>query len=133
MVDYFLKLSEAMGCPPESRRLELATTPDDERSADLVWERLGLRDDGRVMTFNCSGAYGSAKLWPIERQFELQCTALSLGRQKCLALADLLHPEESRGASGLMQKYLPHQDTSLQAGAAHVTASDFNGEAGHVA
>ncbi len=66
MVDYFLRLSEAMGCPPESRRLELATTPEDERSADLVWERLGLRSDGRVMTFNCSGAYGSAKLWPIE-------------------------------------------------------------------
>jgi len=66
MVDYFLRLSEAMGCPPESRRLELATTLEDERSADLVWERLGLRTDGRVITFNCSGAYGSAKLWPIE-------------------------------------------------------------------
>jgi len=66
MVDYFLRLSEAMGCPPESRRLELATTPDDEASAGLVWERLGLRRDGRVMTFNSSGAYGSAKLWPAE-------------------------------------------------------------------
>jgi heptosyltransferase II len=66
MVDYFLKLSEAMGCPPESRRLELATTPDDEQAADLVWERLGLRTDGRVVTFNAGGAYGSAKHWPPE-------------------------------------------------------------------
>jgi heptosyltransferase-2 len=65
-VDYFLKLSEAMGCPPESRRLELATTPDDEHAAELVWERLGLRGEGRVMTFNCGGAYGPAKLWPVE-------------------------------------------------------------------
>jgi heptosyltransferase-2 len=66
MVDYFLKMSEAMGCPPESRRLELATTTEDEHSADLVWQRLGLRNDGRVITFNSSGAYGSTKLWPAD-------------------------------------------------------------------
>ena len=41
-----------MGCPAESRRLELATVPEDERSADLVWSRLGLRTDGRVIALN---------------------------------------------------------------------------------
>jgi len=71
MVDHFLKLSEAMGCPPESRRLELATTPDDEQAADLVWERLGLRADGRVVTFNSGGAFGSAKWWPEEHFADL--------------------------------------------------------------
>jgi len=71
MVDLFLKLSEAMGCPPESRRLELATTPDDEQAANLVWERLGLRTDSRVVTFNSSGAFGSAKLWPEEHFADL--------------------------------------------------------------
>jgi len=62
----YLALAEAVGCPPESPRLELATTAEDERSADLVWKRLGLRDDGRVVMLNCSGAYGGAKLWPVE-------------------------------------------------------------------
>jgi heptosyltransferase-2 len=65
-VDYFLKLSEALGCPPESRRLELSTLPEDERSAELVWSRLGLRSDGRVMAFNGGAAYGDAKVWPSE-------------------------------------------------------------------
>jgi len=62
----YLALAEAVGCPPESPRLELATTEEDERSADLVWTRLGMRDARRVVTFNCSGAYGGAKLWPVE-------------------------------------------------------------------
>jgi heptosyltransferase-2 len=66
MVDYYLELARAVGCAPESRRLELATTEADERSADEVWRRLGLRHDGRVITLNCSGAYGGAKLWPVE-------------------------------------------------------------------
>jgi heptosyltransferase-2 len=66
MVDYYLRIAEAAGCGPESRRLELATVESEERSADGVWNRLGLRADGRVITLNCSGAYGAAKLWPPE-------------------------------------------------------------------
>jgi heptosyltransferase-2 len=64
MVDYYLALAEAAGCPPESPRLELATTEADEQSADLVWRSLGLRTDGAVITLNSGGAYGGAKLWP---------------------------------------------------------------------
>lgn len=63
-VDYYLALAEAAGCPPESPRLELATTEADEQSAKGVWKRLGLRTDGRVITLNSGGAYGGAKLWP---------------------------------------------------------------------
>jgi heptosyltransferase-2 len=66
MVDYYLRLAEAVGCPAESRRLELRTTKADEVSADGVWRNLGLRDDGRLITLNSSGAYGGAKLWPVE-------------------------------------------------------------------
>jgi heptosyltransferase-2 len=43
--------------------LELATTLADERAANLVWSRLRLPLQ-RVVAFNCSGAYGAAKLWP---------------------------------------------------------------------
>jgi heptosyltransferase-2 len=46
--------------------LELATVPADERSADEVWQRLGLRSDGSVILLNFGGAFGSAKLWPRE-------------------------------------------------------------------
>ena len=66
MVDYYLRLAETVGCPAESRRLELKTTPADEASADAVWRDLGLRTDGRVVALNSSGAYGGAKLWPVE-------------------------------------------------------------------
>ncbi len=66
MVDYYLSLATAAGCGPESRRLELATTPHDEQAADLVWRQLGLRDGNRVVVFNSSGAFGAAKLWPTE-------------------------------------------------------------------
>lgn len=66
MVDYYLRLAETVGCPQESRQLELRTTDAEERSADQVFDDLGLRRDGRIITLNCSGAYGSAKLWPIE-------------------------------------------------------------------
>ncbi len=71
MVDYYLKIAEAAGCAAESPRLELATQDADERSADRVWKGLGLRTDGRVVTLNCSGAYGAAKLWPVEHFAQL--------------------------------------------------------------
>jgi heptosyltransferase-2 len=70
MVDYYLALASAAGCPPESPRLELATLPADERLCDLAWQRLGLA--GRpVVCFNSSGAFGAAKHWPLEYSAEL--------------------------------------------------------------
>ena len=66
MVETYLELARALGCGEESPRLELATVPADERSADAVFGRLGLRGDGRVVALNSSGAYGGSKLWPVE-------------------------------------------------------------------
>jgi len=71
MVESYLRLAEAVGCPPESPRLELATTEAEEQLAGQIWRRLGLRGDGRVIAINSSGAYGAAKLWPAERFAEL--------------------------------------------------------------
>ena len=68
LVDYYLALSEAAGCPPESRRLELVCTKAEEEVAESIWRKLGLRTDGRVIALNSSGAYGEAKLWP-EKHF----------------------------------------------------------------
>ena len=71
MVETYLELARAVGCGDESPRLELATIEADERSADAVFERLGLRGDGRVIAINSSGAYGGSKLWPVEYFAEL--------------------------------------------------------------
>jgi len=66
MVEYYLRLAEAVGCPPESLRLELATLPEDEQSAEGVWSRFGWGHEARPVVLNCSGAFGAAKLWPVE-------------------------------------------------------------------
>lgn len=71
VVDTYLALAKAVGCPAESPRLELATTETDQRSADAVFANLGLHDDGRVVALNSSGAYGGSKLWPVEYFGEL--------------------------------------------------------------
>jgi heptosyltransferase-2 len=51
--------------------LELATTPDDDRAADRVWNKLGLPTGERVVVLNSGGAYGAAKHWPAEHFAEL--------------------------------------------------------------
>jgi heptosyltransferase-2 len=71
MVDYYLRLAEAVGSPPESRRLELATLEKDERAADAVWADLGLRTDGQVVTLNSGSSNGAARFWPSEYFGEL--------------------------------------------------------------
>jgi heptosyltransferase II len=71
MVETYLELAYSVGCGKESPRLELATVEADRRSADAVFERLGLRGDGRVIAINSSGAYGGSKLWPVEYFAEL--------------------------------------------------------------
>ena len=71
MVQSYLTLAHCLGCEENSPRLELATTPFDERAADEVFSRLHLPNDGRTVLLNCSGAYGAAKLWPVEYFGEL--------------------------------------------------------------
>ena len=66
MVETYLKLARSIGCEEESPRLELTTTAADERSADEVFERLGLRGEKPIAVLNSSGAYGGSKLWPVE-------------------------------------------------------------------
>ena len=70
-LDAYLRLAEAAGAPPESPRLQLATTPADEQAADAVWSRLGLPPGEEVVVFNSGGAFGAAKHWPAEHFAEL--------------------------------------------------------------
>ena len=66
MVQSYLDLAAAVGCEPESPRLELAVTPPERRLGESIWRRLGLRRDGRVVAIYSGGAYGAAKQWPVE-------------------------------------------------------------------
>lgn len=63
-LDAYLELAYEAGCPPESKRLELATMPADERAADDAWRHLALPTDRQVVVLNTGGAFGPAKLWP---------------------------------------------------------------------
>jgi heptosyltransferase-2 len=67
----YLHLALAAGCAPERPQLELATTAVDERTADAVWQRLGLPAGERVVILNSGGAYGAAKQWPVAYFAEL--------------------------------------------------------------
>jgi heptosyltransferase-2 len=71
MVDGYLALAAAAGCPPESPRLQLVVTPAEAALGNTIWQQLGLRTDGRVVVLNSSGAYGAAKLWPVEHFAQL--------------------------------------------------------------
>ena len=70
-IDYFLELAYAIGCPPETPRLELATSPEDEAGADAVWHSLVLDKVSRVIIFNTGSASGGARNWPEEAYVSL--------------------------------------------------------------
>lgn len=71
VLDDYLRIAYAVGCPPESPALELTTQPAHEATADEVWQQCGLGRDQRPVAFNCGGAFGAAKLWPKEYFAEL--------------------------------------------------------------
>ena len=71
IVETYLKLARQLGCPVESIRLELATTPEDEDAADRAWSALGLAPGEPVVCLNTGGAFGPAKNWPASHFAEL--------------------------------------------------------------
>lgn len=70
LVDEYLEIAYRLGCPEESKRLELHTTPADEAAADYYWGELELpANGGEVVLLNGGGGWGgkaSAKAWPVE-------------------------------------------------------------------
>lgn len=71
VLDYYLELAYAVGCPSEPPRMELATSGRDEAQADAIWRKFGFLGARGVVSLNCSGAFGAAKLWPPEYFAEL--------------------------------------------------------------
>jgi heptosyltransferase-2 len=66
ILDDYNRLAEAVGCPAPGHRLELFTTPDDERAADVVWERHRLNDARELFCLNPGAAFGASKHWSAE-------------------------------------------------------------------
>lgn len=94
-VDYYLELARAWGCRSLDPRLELATTPDDERAADAVWAAQGWTAETRVVALNNSGAFGAAKLWPLDYCAEV---ARELAARHGVGVLLLCGPQERESA-----------------------------------
>lgn len=77
-LDEYLRLAQRLGCPAESRRMELAVLPEDQQRLDEYWAATKGNLDGpgsppyrEYICFNTGGAFGAAKNWPREYFAEL--------------------------------------------------------------
>jgi heptosyltransferase-2 len=65
-LDAYIRLVELAGWAISSKKLELTTTPADEKMADQLWQRTGLGRYPEVICLNPGAAFGSAKYWPAD-------------------------------------------------------------------
>lgn len=94
-VDYYLQIAERIGCPSQSRQLQLETLPHDESLVDHIWQHLGLPEGNQTIGLNVGGAYGSAKRWPAEHATNL---AHRLANEQGLGVLILCGPKERDAA-----------------------------------
>jgi heptosyltransferase II len=99
IVATYLKLARHLGCPSESSRLELVTTPADEAAADRAWTELGLKGGDPVVCLNTGGAYGPAKNWPVQHFVEL---ARRLAGESGARVLVLCGPRERESARAIV-------------------------------
>jgi lipopolysaccharide heptosyltransferase II len=110
IVDTYLKLARHLGCPVESSRLELATTPADEHAADRAWFQLGLDGCETVVCLNTGGTYGPAKNWPIGHFVDL---ARRLAADSGVRVLILCGPRERETARRIVAAAADKQVVSL--------------------
>jgi heptosyltransferase-2 len=65
-VDHYLAVVEAFGCRAVTKTVELATTPEEERAVEALWQQFAWDPRQPVIVLNTGGAYGAAKTWPSE-------------------------------------------------------------------
>ncbi|GAB4141326.1 lipopolysaccharide heptosyltransferase II [Thermopirellula anaerolimosa] len=118
MVQYYLRLAETLGCPAESPRLELRTTPDGESLADRVWEDLGLPGDGRVVAMHVGSAGASVKVWPAEYFEEL---ARLIVRNTNHSVLLLCGPSERKIVRGMVRRIQDGRVVSLADQPLHIS------------
>lgn len=79
MVFTYLALAEAVGCPPESPRLELSLTPEEEEQGKLLFRRLGFYRNRPTVALVYAGAQGPARRWPVGHYVDLARKIASSG------------------------------------------------------
>ncbi len=84
VIDSYNRIAKILGCPRPGYRMELFTTPAEEQSADVVWEKYRLRERQGVVCLNPGAAFGAAKFWPTE-YFSQLARSLAV-RQGCAVL-----------------------------------------------
>jgi len=67
VIEQYLDLAYALGCPEESPTPELNVSPIDEAGADQVWANLGFTSRHRVIAINPGGANGTSRNWDPDR------------------------------------------------------------------
>lgn len=101
VVNYYLALAHALGCPTDSRQLELFTTEKEEAAADQAWERLRLAGRSPLVCLNTGGAFGPAKNWPVDHFVRL---ARRLADQARATVVVLCGPAERSFARSIAKK-----------------------------
>lgn len=71
VLDEMLQLVGQLGCGMLSRKLELATLPQDEEQLAAFWRRHPVVNSTSYVCLNTGGAFGAAKDWPTEYFVEL--------------------------------------------------------------
>ena len=71
VIDDYNRLAQLLGVPDPGHRMELFTTPADERAADAAWGKFGLHRFPATVGLNPGGAFGAAKHWPAAHFAEL--------------------------------------------------------------
>ena len=99
-INAYLQVAYALGCAPQSPRLELSTLEADEAAADRVWEKWNLPAGDQVVVLNSSGAYGAAKHWPGEYFARL---ARHIATTRELSVLVTCGPHESEIARRIVQ------------------------------
>ncbi len=98
MIDDYLRLAEHLGCVNLSRKMELATSPADERQWRRFWKRQPLGDYATqgIVCLNPGGAFGSAKHWPVASFAQLAERLASELDKRVLVLCGPAEREQAR-------------------------------------
>ncbi|GAB5402028.1 MAG: glycosyltransferase family 9 protein [Aureliella sp.] len=70
-IDYYLKLLDAIGCPPIDRRTVLAVAERDATFANSLWHDVGWDVDAPALVINNNAATQPDRMWPADRVLEL--------------------------------------------------------------
>ncbi|MFN9267029.1 MAG: lipopolysaccharide heptosyltransferase II [Planctomycetaceae bacterium] len=98
VLDEYLRLAEAAGCPPLGREMELACLPTEREEFELFWRqsRGGRAPQSGIVCLNPGGAFGAAKHWPSRHFAELARRLVTRLDREVLVLCGPAERESAR-------------------------------------